>query len=207
MALSGWCDPPTKQRCWPSCAAPDPWSGTELRCTTVFVTVGFVAAQEGSGGSGQPDSRSLLPRQGRPGTVRAMLHGDQFAFLSAGPMARIRILLAVRPNERGHGPGSFDCETCRRRWEESLEIIGSRTTDTARVRSISNLWSDGHVIEESCGTCEGCRIELDAAARAAVLAEAKVDAKITQGPAHNAVTSGRSCSACRRWQKARTNAL
>jgi len=174
-------------------------------CTCVFVTGGFVAAQEGFGSSGQPGTRSWLPQQGRPGTVGAMLHGDQFAFLSAGPMARIRILLTVRTNERGHGPESFSCETCRRRWEESLEIIRSRMTDMARVRSISNLWPDGHVIEETCGSCEGCRTELDAAARTAVLAEAKVDTLITQGPAHNAITSRRGCSACRRWLTVRTN--
>ena len=128
-----------------------------------------------------------------------MFHVDPFAFLSAGPMARIKILLSVRHGEMEHGPESFVCTVCRLRWLEALEVIDSKSSDQASVKSISTLWLDGHIIATECGSCEGCRVELDAAARAAVLAESKVDVQIGLGPVHNGKICRRGCKACRNW--------
>jgi hypothetical protein len=128
-----------------------------------------------------------------------MFHADPFAYLSVGPIARIKILLSVRRDEIEHGPESFVCTICRHRWLEALEVLDSKSTDQARVKSISMLWLDGHIIATECGSCEGCRVELDSAARAAVLAESKIDVQIGLGPIHNGKVCKGGCKACRNW--------
>ena len=130
-----------------------------------------------------------------------MHRAEPFAFLSSGPILRIKILLSVSHGEVDHGPNSFICNICRLRWLQALEIIDSKSTDSARIKSISMLWLDGHVVGTDCGTCEGCRIELEAAASAAVLAESNIDVQINSGPVHNVKTCSSVCKACLNWEE------
>lgn len=128
-----------------------------------------------------------------------MQHVDPLAHLASKPVGRLKVLLATTPGDGDHGPASFDCETCRGRWIAALKTLQTPDIDTKKLRSIAAPWADGHQVGETCGRCEGCRAELDAAARTAVLCDSRIDHLIILGPTHRGDEAGRRCKPCRVW--------
>lgn len=136
-------------------------------------------------------------------TVESMHRDDPFEYLKASPLLRVSVLLQQHPDRDGHGPSSFGCLLCKERWESMVGVLGSRDGKSAKLSSMAGLWVDNHVVGEQCGSCEGCRVELNAAACTSVLFNAKVNVLLYLGPLHLSADSSSGCKACKLWVKDR----
>jgi hypothetical protein len=148
---------------------------------------------------------SVVPRYSIHCTISGVHPHELFAFLVTSPVDRVATLLASAQHV-GHGPSTFSCVVCRDRWEQMGEILSRRDKPAALLSSIASLWWDDHKIMDGCGSCAGCRAELDSAAQAAVLAAAGVNMRFLQGPMHSVVGHGQGkgrCQPCLRWNTAR----
>ena len=130
-----------------------------------------------------------------------MQHQDLFAHLNTSPLVRVSTLLASDVHV-GHGPETFSCERCRSRWVYMREVLSRREDPQVKLKLMASAWRDDHEISETCGSCDGCRLELGAAAQTAVLSIAGVNIRFLLGPMHP-VTEQKStntrCRHCRQW--------